>query len=327
MKIKHHKELLKTYEQYREHHPLPPAPETLYEPIDYIMSLGGKRIRPVICLLAHQIFKPIDDNVLTAAHGLEMFHNFSLVHDDIMDHADVRRGKPTVHKKWDESTGILSGDQMLIEAFRLMRQGSKNLAVLERFEAMSTEVCEGQRKDMDFESMSEVSEDDYLEMIRQKTAVLLGFSMWCGGLIATGKHDIAEKFYTLGTMIGVGFQIMDDLLDCYGDERFGKKIGGDILEGKKTLLYIRCYDNANGEDRVKLNQLMTSGDLSDDERINGVLELYDKYLIKTLVTATMDQYFGQADKILAEIEEEGVDSPEGFKELVNYIHSVQNREK
>ena len=319
-----HKELLRAYKNFEADVRLPDSPAALYDPINYILSLGGKKLRPVFSLLAFQLGREPDQKALTAAYGIEMFHNFSLVHDDIMDHASLRRGNPTVHMKWDEATGILSGDQMLILAFKAIREASQDLSVLERFEQMSTEVCEGQRMDMDFENGKNISEEDYLEMIRKKTAVLIGFSMWVGAKLSGLSNSICEELYRFGSEIGIGFQIMDDLLDCYGNEKFGKRIGGDILEGKKTLLYLRCFNAASAKDKKRMQEL-TTGDHSEEEKIEGMLAVYAKYGIRESVEATMHHYFDHSDQIGHGIAAAKEINPEAFERLSTYVSVIRER--
>lgn len=319
-----HKELLIQYREYQAGMNYPSQPALLYEPVSYILSLGGKCLRPVLTLLAGQLARPADDRVLRAAYGIELFHNFSLIHDDIMDHAPLRRGQPTVHKKWDEATGILSGDQMLIMAFTAMRMAGNDLSILQRFEQMATEVCEGQRMDMDFSGAAVVYEKDYIEMIRKKTAVLIGFSLWAGGKISGLKNAVCEQLYHYGVEAGIGFQIMDDVLDCYGGEGFGKNTGGDILEGKKTLLYLRCCEKANEKDRIDLNRLMESS-FPDQEKIAAVLAIYDRYNIRTSVETTLQEKFDQADAIGETLLKYDEVRPEGITLLKEYLDVLRMR--
>ena len=215
------------------------APKGLYEPIGYALSAGGKRMRPQLALLACRIFGGNEQEVMPAALALEVFHNFTLLHDDVMDHAKVRRGRPCVHVRWNENTAILSGDQMLIEAYKLLAQVPKDKLshTLELFNQMATGICEGQQYDVDFETQEQVTLEDYMQMIRLKTAVLLGTALEIGGYIAGADEQHQHTLYEIGITLGLAFQIEDDYLDCFGDEKtFGKAIGGDILEGKKTYM-------------------------------------------------------------------------------------------
>ena len=217
-------------------------PKGLYEPIGYALSAGGKRLRPQLAILGAEAVGEDAQSVLPAALALEVFHNFTLLHDDVMDKAEVRRGRPTVHVKWNENTAILSGDQMLIEAYKLLAQvpAEKLPRVLEMFNKMATEVCEGQQLDVDFEKRDDVTIADYMEMIRLKTSVLLATALQIGAYIAGGTEQEQQALYDFGINLGLAFQIQDDYLDCFGDPKtFGKAIGGDIREGKKTWLWIK----------------------------------------------------------------------------------------
>lgn len=230
----------------------------LHEPVQYILSLGGKRIRPVLVLLSGNAFKADKGQLLNASLAVEIFHNFSLVHDDIMDRAPLRRGKETVHKKWDENTGILSGDAMLIEAYKqLTLTGGKHLEqLLNLFNSTSIEVCEGQQLDMDFENRTDVAVEDYLEMIRLKTAVLLGCSLKMGAIIGDASSKDADHLYNFGIHAGIAFQIQDDFLDAFGDsEKVGKQTGGDIISNKKTYLSIKAMELANIDTKRELENI------------------------------------------------------------------------
>ncbi len=238
--------LQKAYFNYLLENPFIGSPENLYEPMNYILSLGGKRIRPLLGLIGNQSANGDEKNALPIAHLVEVFHNFSLVHDDIMDRADVRRGKPTVHIKWDIPTAILSGDNLLVKTFEIWNQysGPNKDEILNCYIKTAIEVCEGQQKDMDFAAPgAQVTEVAYLDMIRQKTAVLLGAALKMGFLSAGGKSEHAETFYDFALQTGMSFQMMDDYLDTFGDEtKTGKKQGGDILEGKNTWLKIKSLE-------------------------------------------------------------------------------------
>ncbi len=226
---------------------LPKNPENLYEPIRYILSLGGKRLRPAMTLAACEMYGGQIQDAIKPALGIEVFHNFSLLHDDVMDEAEMRRGKPSVHKKWNVNSAILSGDAMLVKSYQLISYVPEKLLpiVLETFSQTALEVCEGQQMDLDFENREDVSEEEYLEMVRLKTAVLLGCSLKIGALIGGADLAQADKLYEFGENIGIAFQIQDDILDSFGDEEMtGKKVGGDILNDKKTLLYIKAFQNA-----------------------------------------------------------------------------------
>lgn len=255
-------------------------PRALFEPIGYTLSLGGKRVRPLLCLLACRLYS---DNIATAlpiARALEVFHNFTLLHDDLMDKSPIRRGQPTVYRKWNDNTAILSGDAMSIEAYRSL-EGIENpqllFKVLPFFNKMAIEICKGQQYDMDFEERGHVSVAEYIEMIRLKTAVLLGAALRLGALAAGAYDSDAQILDEVGQALGLAFQIQDDYLDVYGDEKtFGKPIGGDIMNGKKTLMLLYTQAKLEREDRAELDRLMQLGQEYKEERISGVRRLYDK---------------------------------------------------
>lgn len=255
-------------------------PRALFEPIGYTLSLGGKRVRPLLCLLATRLYS---DNIATAlpiARALEVFHNFTLLHDDLMDKSPIRRGQPTVYRKWNDNTAILSGDAMSIEAYRSL-EGIENPQLLFRvlpfFNKMAIEICKGQQYDMDFEEREHVSVAEYIEMIRLKTAVLLGAALRLGALAAGAYDSDAQILDEVGQALGLAFQIQDDYLDVYGDEKtFGKPIGGDIMNGKKTLMLLYTQAKLEREDRAELDRLMQLGQEHKEERISDVRRLYDK---------------------------------------------------
>ena len=255
-------------------------PRALFEPIGYTLSLGGKRVRPLLCLLATRLYS---DNIATAlpiARALEVFHNFTLLHDDLMDKSPIRRGQPTVYRKWNDNTAILSGDAMSIEAYRSL-EGIENpqllFKVLPFFNKMAIEICKGQQYDMDFEEREHVSVAEYIEMIRLKTAVLLGAALRLGALAAGAYDNDAQILDEVGQALGLAFQIQDDYLDVYGDEKtFGKPIGGDIMNGKKTLMLLYTQAKLERDDRAELDRLMQLGQEHKEERISGVRRLYDK---------------------------------------------------
>ena len=255
-------------------------PRALFEPIGYTLSLGGKRVRPLLCLLACRLYS---DNIATAlpiARALEVFHNFTLLHDDLMDKSPIRRGQPTVYRKWNDNTAILSGDAMSIEAYRSL-EGIENpqllFKVLPFFNKMAIEICKGQQYDMDFEVREHVSVAEYIEMIRLKTAVLLGTALRLGALAAGAYDSDAQILDEVGQALGLAFQIQDDYLDVYGDEKtFGKPIGGDIMNGKKTLMLLYTQAKLERDDRAELDRLMQLGQEHKEERISGVRRLYDK---------------------------------------------------
>jgi geranylgeranyl diphosphate synthase type II len=254
-------------------------PTKLYEPIKYIVSLGGKRLRPILTLMTCDFFDKDFKEALPAALALELFHNFSLIHDDIMDEAPLRRGKKTVHHKWDLNTGILSGDALLILAYQLFEnyepQKFNELAKL--FSSTALQVCEGQQYDVDFETRNNVTIPEYLKMIEYKTAVLLGAAMKMGAIVAETSEFCKINTYEFGRNLGIAFQLQDDYLDCFGNpETFGKKVGGDIIANKKTFLYLKTIEKSNESDAEILNQLFSSSPKDPTEKIEQVKELYLK---------------------------------------------------
>jgi len=278
-------------------------PRGLYEPIRYTLALGGKRIRPALTLLACNLFSDDIQPAVNAALGLEIFHNFTLLHDDIMDKADVRRGKPTVHKKWDENTAILSGDVMQILAYQYMANvPEQHLSkVLNAFSQMAVEICEGQQFDIEFENRENVSADEYLNMIRLKTAVLLGAALKIGAWIGGSDDENAELLYDFGINIGLAFQLKDDLLDVYGDEKtFGKKIGGDISCNKKTYLLIHAKNLAKGKDAEELNFHLKTTQFSE-EKVKTITDLYNRLGVKKICEDKMDFYYDKAVALLEKV--------------------------
>lgn len=300
-------------------------PQGLYAPIKYILSLGGKRIRPALTLLACNLFSDDVEKSLSPALGLEIFHNFTLLHDDIMDKADVRRGQPTVHKKWDENTAILSGDVMQILAYQYMSDVPEKYLgkVLKAFSQMAIEICEGQQYDIDFESHEEVTAEEYLNMIRLKTAVLLGTALKIGTWIGGGNDDDAQLLYDFGINIGLAFQLKDDLLDVYGDEKtFGKKIGGDISCNKKTYLLIHAKKQAQGKDAEELARWLEIAEPSN-EKIEAVTGLYNRLNVRKICEDKMDFYYEQA---VANLEKVSV-SADKKHELRNLAKKLMSRKE
>lgn len=280
-------------------------PQGLYEPINYILSLGGKRIRPVLLLMGCNLFEEDVEKALPASFAVEIFHNFSLLHDDIMDEAPLRRGKPTVHVKYNQNTGILSGDVMLVLAyeFLLKTKGKVNLPeIIQIFNQVAIEVCEGQQHDMDFETRNDVTISEYLKMIEQKTAVLLAGSLKIGALIG-GANDVdARNIYEFGRNIGIAFQLQDDILDTYGDpEKFGKRVGGDIIQNKKTFLVLKALEIGNEEQRMTLAQLMNSTTNDEEEKIEAVKSIFDTLRVRIIAEQLMEEYTAKAFKNLLAI--------------------------
>lgn len=279
------------------------APKGLYEPIGYTLAAGGKRIRPTLALIASALFGGNEKDVLPAALALEVFHNFTLLHDDVMDKAEVRRGRPTVHVKWDENTAILSGDQMLIEAYKLLSDvpADKLPQVLKWFNEMATGICEGQQYDVDFEHQSQVTIDDYMMMIEKKTSVLLAYALKIGGYIAGASTAQLEALYQYGLHIGLAFQIQDDILDVYGDPKtFGKAIGGDICGNKKTLLLLTALETEDAESKAELLQWLSVTD-RNEEKIAAVTALYNRLGVRKACETVMEAHtataLAQLDKL------------------------------
>ncbi len=276
-------------------------PSKLYSPVNYSLDIGGKRLRPVLLLLSYNLFSNDVKVALPAAVAIEVFHNFTLLHDDIMDKADVRRNQPTVHNKFDENSAILSGDAMAFLAYKyLLECKSENLLnVLELFSKTAIEVCEGQQFDMDFENQLNVTETEYLEMIRLKTAVLLACSLKAGALLANSDAEIAKQLYEFGINMGLAFQLQDDLLDSFGDRKtFGKKIGGDILSNKKTYLLIKALENSSSAEKRELLNWINKKDFIDEDKIDAVIKIYNQLNIKELTRLKIDYYFHKASSIL-----------------------------
>lgn len=276
-------------------------PRSLFDPITYILSLGGKRIRPALALMACDLFGGKNEDVLQPALGLEVFHNFTLLHDDLMDEADRRRDKPTVHKLWNPNVAILSGDAMLICAYQLVAKANDK-AILELFSRTALEICAGQQYDMEFESRPDVTEEEYLEMIRLKTAVLLACALKVGAMIGGASAADADALYDYGIHIGLAFQLQDDLLDVYGDPKtFGKNIGGDILCNKKTFLLINALSVASEEQRQVMEDWMARKTYDAQEKIAAFTNLYNELSIRDLTERRIEDYYRMADEDLARL--------------------------
>jgi geranylgeranyl diphosphate synthase type II len=272
------------------------APPELYDPIKYIMSLGGKRMRPLLTLMGAYLFTDDWRKAVRPALGVEVFHNFTLMHDDIMDKAPLRRGQLTVHEKWNGNVAILSGDVMLVNAYQLLLhvESDKLATALARFSRTAAEVCEGQQMDMNFETRWDVAEAEYIDMIRLKTSVLLGYSLELGGLIGGADTETTRHLYDAGMNIGVGFQLKDDLLDVYGDPaKFGKQVGGDIIANKKTFLLIEALAQAKGAVRDELIDWLTRTDFDKAEKVKAVTAIYDQLGIRELTETRINEYFAR----------------------------------
>lgn len=276
-------------------------PQGLYAPIAYTLEAGGKRLRPTLALIACRMFGGREEDAVPAALALEVFHNFTLLHDDVMDNASVRRGRPTVHVRWNANTAILSGDQMMIEAYKLLSgvPEGKLRGVLDLFNKMATEICEGQQYDVDFETREDVTLDDYLMMIRLKTSVLLATALQTGAYIAGADEAQQKALYEYGIHVGLAFQIQDDILDVYGDpETFGKAIGGDILCGKKTYMLLTAFLRADEATRAQLHGLLHNTEIADEEKIRAVTEVYDRLQVRNVCEQVMAEHTQRALEIL-----------------------------
>lgn len=282
---------------------LPVGPANLYEPIRYILDIGGKRIRPVAVLLANQCFNGDMEKAMPAALAVEVFHNFTLMHDDIMDRAPLRRGKTTVHEKWNTTIAILSGDAMMVKAYKMIeRIDAQYLApVFSCFNKTALEVCEGQQFDMDFETSSGVTISEYIEMIRLKTAVLLGASLKIGAITADASVSDQEKLYSFGVNLGIAFQLQDDLLDCFADaDKFGKQVGGDIIDNKKTYLLLSAQNLADSSDKAKIETLLALKG-NDESKVSQMLDLYRKLGVDELTRTEVARYTELALSSLKEV--------------------------
>lgn len=300
-------------------------PQGLYDPVAYVLSLGGKRIRPLLMLMAYNLYHEDVERIFPQATGIEVYHNYTLLHDDLMDKADRRRGKPTVHKVWNENTAILSGDAMLVLAYQFMAQcpAEKLKEVMDLFSLTALEICEGQQMDMDFETRKDVTEAEYIEMIRLKTSVLLSCSLKMGALLAGASDDDAQHLYDFGIRLGLAFQLKDDLLDVYGNpEVFGKNIGGDILCNKKTYLLIKAFELADPARRQALEKWMDADTHAPEEKISAVTALYDEIGVKARCEALMETY---ADQARASLEAVSV-SAQRKAELTALMEKLMHRE-
>ena len=297
------KELTDKINSFIEKNPYKQEPQGLYEPINYILSLGGKRVRPVLMLMAYNLYKNDVDTILENAIAVETYHNFTLLHDDLMDKSDLRRGNQTVHKKWDENTAILSGDTMLILAYKLFAEScTKNgepsattPAALKTFLEITLGVCDGQQYDMEFEKRNNVTESEYMEMIRLKTSVLLAGAIKIGAQLANATEHDANLLYDFGEKIGLAFQLQDDVLDVYGDTKvFQKKLGADIVDNKKTYLLIKALERAEGKDKEELLNWISSTNFDSNKKIAAVKAIYDKVNIKEITDERINQLFAEA---------------------------------
>ncbi len=321
----HSEDILKKVNEALERLPYDRRPQSLYEPIRYVLSLGGKRIRPVLMLLGYNLFKEDPERIMMQALGLETYHNYTLLHDDLMDNADLRRGHETVHKRWNANTAILSGDSMLVLAYQRIAQCDDNHLpdVLGLFTETALEIGEGQEYDMAFETRNDVREEEYIEMIRLKTSVLLACALKMGALLADASKEDADNLYKCGEQMGLAFQLQDDLLDVYGDPAvFGKAIGGDITSNKKTYMLINAFNRANAEQRTELARWVDATAFDRQEKIAAVTRLYDEIGIRQLCEEKINFYFDEARKYLEKVSV----ADERKQYLRKYMNEMMKRE-
>jgi len=319
-------EILQMVNQYLDQLPYDRQPASLYDPVKYVLSLGGKRIRPVLMLLGYNLWREQPEKILMPACGIETYHNYTLLHDDLMDNADMRRGHETVHRRWDANKAILSGDSMLVLAYQRMQQvpADKLQQVMDIFTVTALEIGEGQEYDMTFETRNDVTEDEYIEMIRLKTSVLLACALKIGALLADAPQEDADRLYRLGEQVGLAFQLQDDLLDVYGDPKvFGKAIGGDITSNKKTYMLINAVNRANDSQRQELDRWLTATTFDRQEKVAAITRLYDEIGIRQLCEEKINHYFELARKTLAEINV----PVERKQALSDYMNELLHRNK
>ena len=314
------------FNEYLSNHSFEGSPKELYDPINYFMGLGGKRLRPVVLLLSSYLFSGKYRHAMPAALAIELFHNFTLVHDDVMDDAPLRRGQTTIHEKYGLNTSILSGDVMMVHAFNFLLKledlGSLN-KIMEIFAKQAIEVCEGQQMDMNFETESNVAIDEYLRMIELKTSVLVGASMQIGALLGGAFVEDTASVYHFGRNLGIAFQLQDDLLDTYGDPvKFGKKVGGDIIQKKKTILYLKALELGSGNSENELRRLYNSNDLPEKTKIQKVINVYDELDIKHHTREIQEKYQCAAFEQLEKLQIEG----ERKEMMKNFAIDLMNRQ-
>lgn len=300
-------------------------PASLYDPIRYVLSIGGKRVRPVLTLLSYNLYKDDPLSIMSQAIGLETYHNFTLLHDDLMDHADMRRGHETVHKKWDANRAILSGDTMLLQAFERVEEcdPTKLPDVFKVFIQTTLEIGEGQQLDVEFETRNDVTEDEYIEMIRLKTSVLLACACKVGAIMAGASADDTDNLYKFGEKLGLAFQLQDDLLDVYGDPAvFGKNIGGDITSNKKTYMLINAFNRATPAQREELTKWVNAKEFDRNEKVAAVTNLYNEIGIRKLCEQKMEQYYQESLVYLAKVNV----SEERKAELKAYAADMMKRQ-
>ena len=297
-------------------------PKELYDPVRYMLKMKSKRVRPILAILAYKLVHPNWKKIIQSCLSLELFHNFTLIHDDIMDKAPIRRGKKTIHEKWNKNIGILSGDLLMILAYNMISDLPKNILskTMLKFNEISIKVCEGQQLDMNYQTRKNIDEKQYIEMIRLKTATLIGLSLQFGGLLANMNNNNLNTLYKIGELFGIGFQLRDDLLDVYGSKNFGKKIGGDILENKKTFLSVKAYELSSKKERKNLDY-WKKNKKSSKEKIKKVTEIFDKLNLKELTEKKIKSFFNLAYKKLESLNVKNSNK----EELTNYLSQLFER--
>ena len=297
-------------------------PKELYDPVRYMLKMKSKRVRPILAILAYKLVHPNWKKVIKSCLSLELFHNFTLIHDDIMDKAPIRRGKKTIHEKWNKNIGILSGDLLMILAYNMISDLPKNILskTMLKFNEISIKVCEGQQLDMNYQTRKNIDEKQYIEMIRLKTATLIGLSLQFGGLLANMNNNNLNTLYKIGELFGIGFQLRDDLLDVYGSKNFGKKIGGDILENKKTFLSVKAYELSSKKERKNLDY-WKKNKKSSKEKIKKVTEIFDKLNLKELTEKKIKSFFNLAYKKLESLKVKNSNK----EELTSYLSQLFER--
>ena len=318
-------EYIKFFEDYLKKELKYNKPESLYDPVKYILESGGKRLRPIITLYISDLFNGKKTVALPAAAALEIFHNFTLAHDDIMDNSSIRRGKKTINAKWDDNTGILSGDVMLIISYEILNQyeDSKYILFSKKLTEISRLVCEGQQADMDFSSKNDITENEYFEMIRNKTAVLIACSFMFGGIAAETNTSNTDLLYKIGLNLGIAFQLEDDLLDSFGDqEKFGKRIGGDILEKKKTLLYLFTHSKLESEKKLEFENIFNSNEIEESQKINSIKSFYETSGALEYLKNKVRVYFNEAEILIDKLELDN----DTKKKLNLFCKTLLNRE-
>jgi len=318
-------EYIKFFEDYLRKELKYNKPESLYDPVKYILESGGKRLRPLITLYISELFNGKKTVALPAAAALEIFHNFTLAHDDIMDNSSIRRGKKTINAKWDDNTGILSGDVMLIISYEILNQyeDSKYILFSKKLTEISRLVCEGQQADMDFSSKNDITENEYFEMIRNKTAVLIACSFMFGGIAAETNTSNTDLLYKIGLNLGIAFQLEDDLLDSFGDqEKFGKRIGGDILEKKKTLLYLFTHSKLESEKKLEFENIFNSNEIEESQKINSIKLFYETSGALEYLKNKVKVYFNEAEILIDKLELDN----DTKKKLNLFCRTLLNRE-